>query len=168
MYKTDEPSAAKKTAHKQSEVKAPKGSSGTKPLSVREFILQVGTKKHTETVLAFGYYLEKHIGLKEFTAADLNSCYYDSKMESSNTSQMIVHNIRSRRLMEAKKKKGEKGRKAYILTGTGEEFIEKKLNKTDQPGLSTNGQAKESRGQRQACGYGFKAAKALTAAQIRI
>jgi len=103
-----------------------------KPLSVGEFIRQVGTKKHTESVLAFGYYLEKYTGANEFTAADINSCYYDAKMEVSNTSQMIIHNIRSQRMMEAKKKRGDKGRKAYVLTRTGEEFIEKKLKKTEQ------------------------------------
>lgn len=103
-----------------------------KTVSVGEFILQVGTKKHTETVLAFGYYLEKYSGAKEFTAADINSCYYDSKMESSNTSQMINNNIRTRRMMEAKRKQGKKGRKAFVLTRTGEEFIEKKLKKTEK------------------------------------
>jgi len=125
-------STIKKKPPKQSITDIKGTSLTTKPLSVGEFILQVGTKKHTETVLAFGYYLEKYAGAKEFTAADINSCYYDSKMESSNTSQMIINNIRTRRLMEAKRKPGEKGRKAYVLTRTGEVFIEKKLKKTEK------------------------------------
>ena len=45
---------------------------------------------------------------------------------------MIINNIRIRRIMEAKKKKGEKGRKAYVLTRTGEQFIENKLNKSEE------------------------------------
>ena len=123
---------SKKTVTNQSTAEAHKSTTKGKPLSVGEFILQVGTKKHTETVLAFGYYLEKYTDAKEFTAADINSCYYDAKMESSNTSQMIINNIRTRRIMEAKKKQGEKGRKAYVLTRTGEQFIDKKLKESEK------------------------------------
>lgn len=96
-----------------------------KKISVGEFIRQLGFKKHTDMVLAFGFYLEKVSGLASFTAADINTCYYEAKLESSNTSQMIVQNIRSGRMMPAKKG-GDKGKKAYVLTRTGEEFIEKK------------------------------------------
>src|SRR5487761_380475 len=42
---------------------------GTSP---GEFIRQFRFKKQTDFVLAFGYYLEKHSGLGEFTAADVN------------------------------------------------------------------------------------------------
>jgi len=100
-----------------------------KHISVGEFIRQIGVKKHTDIVLAFGYYLEKYSGVTEFTPADINACYYDSKMESSNTSQMLIQNIRRTRIMESKAKKGESKKKSYVLTHTGEEFIESKLNK---------------------------------------
>jgi len=123
---------SKKDDEKHSLAHAPKAIAGAKPVSVGEFVRQVGTKKHTETILAFGYYLEKYGGVAEFTAADINTCYYDAKMESSNTSQMIINNIRTRRMMESKKKKGEKGRKAYVLTRTGVEFVEEKLKKGEQ------------------------------------
>src|ERR1700743_2490124 len=53
-----------------------------------EFIRGLGVKKHTDIVLAFGYYLEKELDKKEFTAADLNNLYYEAKIENSNTSQM--------------------------------------------------------------------------------
>ena len=102
-------------------------SASGKSLSIGEFIRQTGLKKHTDKVLAFGYYLEKFAGATAFSAADINSCYYDAKMESSNTSQMIIHNIKSGRMMVAKKPKGGKGRKVYLLTRTGEELIEEKL-----------------------------------------
>ncbi|MGB6476328.1 MAG: hypothetical protein WBF04_19935, partial [Candidatus Sulfotelmatobacter sp.] len=84
---------------------------GTSP---GEFIRQFHFKKHTDFVLAFGYYLEKHSGLAEFTAADVNACYYEAKMESSNTSQMIIQNIKRALLMEAKKR--EKASKATRKT----------------------------------------------------
>jgi hypothetical protein len=96
-----------------------------KNISAGEFIRQLGFTKHTEMVLAFGYFLEKVSGLKSFTPADINTCYYEAKLESSNTSQMIIQNIRSGRMMPARKGE-EEGKKAYTLTQTGEEFIEKR------------------------------------------
>jgi hypothetical protein len=53
---------------------------GTSP---GEFIRQFHFKKHTDFVLAFGYYLEKYAGVAEFSAADVNNCYYEAKMEKS-------------------------------------------------------------------------------------
>jgi hypothetical protein len=99
-----------------------------KALAVGEFIRQLGFKKHTDIVLAFGYFLETHSGLSDFTPADINTCYYDSKMEASNTSQMIIRNINQGRIMEAKKGKDQK-KKSYVLTRTGEDFILTKMNK---------------------------------------
>jgi hypothetical protein len=96
--------------------------------SIREFIQLMDLKKHTDIILAFGYYLEKFTGFSEFTPADINNCYYEAKMESSNTSQMIVRNIR-RGYMMASKKKGEKGKNRYMLTDSGEKFISSKLPK---------------------------------------
>jgi hypothetical protein len=98
-----------------------------KKMSVGEFIRQLGFKKHTDLVLAFGYYLEKFGGLSAFTPADINTCYYDSKLESSNTSQMIIQNIRRGFLMQAKK--GE-GKKEYTLTRSGVEHVENSGKKT--------------------------------------
>ena len=101
-----------------------------KELSISEFIRKLKFKKHTDMVLGFGYYLEKFLAVKEFTPADINNCYYEAKMESSNTSQMIVQLIRRGHLMLAKpSEKKVKGKKCYILTGSGEQFIEQHLSK---------------------------------------
>lgn len=110
--------------------KLPSKTPGSKDLSAREFIQRLGLKKHTDIGLAFGYYIEKHIGKEEFTPADINNCYYEAKMEPSNTSQVIIQNTKSGRIMLAKKKeKGAKAtRKTYVLTTTGEDFISKKLD----------------------------------------
>lgn len=99
-------------------------SRSAKQLSMGEFVRQLGLKKHTDIVLAFGYYLEKVSGVREFSPADINKCYYEAKMESSNTSQMLIQNIKRGRIMPAKG-----GKKLYTLTGTGENFIETALNK---------------------------------------
>ena len=77
----------------------------SKPVSVGEYIRLTGFKKHTDIVLAFGYYLEMYAGLKEFSPADINNCYYEAKMESSNTSQMIIYNIKKGFFMPTKGRK---------------------------------------------------------------
>ena len=96
-------------------------------MSLREFIQQSDLKKHTDITLAFGYYLERHQGVTEFTPADINNCYYEAKIESSNTSQMIIQNIRRGFLMASKKV--EKSKSRYTLTHSGEKFVESKLKK---------------------------------------
>ena|SRR2546425_525616 len=99
-----------------------------KGVSVGEFIRQFNFKKHTDLVLAFGYYLEQHSGLKDFTAADINNCYYEAKMEKSNTSQMFINNIRRGFMMAAKGQKA--GKRRYTLTRTGEDHLKAALTKT--------------------------------------
>jgi hypothetical protein len=101
----------------------------SKALSIREFVQRLGFKKHTEITLAFGYYLEHQAEAFEFTPADINNCYYEAKIEASNTSQMIIQNIRRGFMMQAKSK-GDKGRKRYTLTNSGEKFIETRLSNT--------------------------------------
>ena len=101
-----------------------------KAISIREFIQQLDLKKHTDISLAFGYYLEKHAGMAHFTPADINTCYYEAKLETSNTSQMIIQNIRGGRMMQSKKTKGEKGKSRYTLTHSGEEFITARLQRS--------------------------------------
>ena len=74
-----------------------------KSASPREFIDRYGLKRHVDIVLAFGYFLEKTRGLKAFTGADINTCYYEAKVEPSNTSQMIINNIKKGFIMQAGK-----------------------------------------------------------------
>lgn len=100
--------------------------STNKSLSAGEFIRKIGFKKDVDIVLAFGYYLENHGGQSSFAPTDINTCYYEAKMESSNTSQSIIYLIRKGFLMEAKQP-GKKGKKKYTLTTSGIDFIELKL-----------------------------------------
>ncbi len=100
---------------------------GGRPLSAGEFLRKIAVKKHTDIVLAFGYYLETYSGLRDFAPADINALYYDAKVESSNTSQMLIQNIK-RGFIMASKKTG-KGEKRYLLTQSGVDFINAKLSK---------------------------------------
>ena len=114
---------------KAQRVQAAVSPTASKSLSIREFIQQLDLKKHTDVTLAFGFYLERHQGLAEFTPADINNCYYEAKLEASNTSQMIIQNIKRGYLMPSKKK-GEKGKNRYTLTSSGEKFVESKLQRS--------------------------------------
>lgn len=96
----------------------------SKQVSVGEFIRQLGVRRHTDLVIAFGYFLEMHSGLKDFTPGDINNCYYEAKMDTTNVSQSIIHNIKRGYMMEAKGDKTAKGRR-YTLTASGQAFVEK-------------------------------------------
>jgi hypothetical protein len=74
------------------EVISQKGLGGK--MSAAEFVLKHQIKKHTDLVLGFGYYIEKVKGLDKFTPGDVTSCYYEAKLDPSNTSQMIAQNIK--------------------------------------------------------------------------
>jgi hypothetical protein len=108
----------------------PTKSLGGKASSPREFIDRYGLQRHVDIVLAFGYFLEKVRGLKSFTGADINTCYYEAKVESSNTSQMIINNIKKGFIMPQSKKVG--ARASYTLTRTGEEFVDSGFKKTSK------------------------------------
>jgi len=94
---------------------------GGKSSSPREFIDRYGLERHVDIVLGFGYFLEKTRNLKSFTGADINTCYYEAKVEPSNTSQMIINNIKKGFIMQSTKS-GSK--KSFTLTRTGEEFVD--------------------------------------------
>jgi len=108
----DQPKSSKTASTRQSAVKSS---------SPREFIDGYGLKRHVDIVLAFGYFLEKYRGLKSFTGADINACYYEAKVEPSNTSQMIINNIKKGFIMQSGKSGSKKG---YTLTRTGEGFVD--------------------------------------------
>lgn len=116
-------------ARDEAKEKHPEKPAGTpqKPISVREFIQRVGAKRHADKVLAFAYYLEKYVGKSEFTAADINNLYYEAKLDTSNTSQAIINNIRRGYMMDAPGQKKKAAKKRYMLTQTGEEHVEAKL-----------------------------------------
>ncbi|MGA8036366.1 MAG: hypothetical protein WA823_13355 [Candidatus Acidiferrales bacterium] len=98
-----------------------------KTLSIREFVQALSLKKHTDITLAFGYYLEKYSDVPAFTPADINNCYYEAKLDTSNTSQMITQNIKRGYMMPSQKKGEKDKKKLYTLTSSGERFIDSKL-----------------------------------------
>lgn len=116
--------SSKASSKKESNISVKEHTSPTK-LSPAEFILQYQLKKHTDIVIAFGYYLEKNRGLDKFTPGDITNCYYEAKMEPSNTSQMIIQNIKRGFFMPSKQgKNNQKGSKFYTVTQSGIRYVE--------------------------------------------
>jgi hypothetical protein len=123
MLKRFESGGISPTVTRERAAPGPAALASSKQVSVGEFIRQLGVRKHTDLVVAFGYYLEEHSGLKDFTPADINNCYYEAKMETTNVSQSIIQNIKRGYVMEAKgDKKTKKGRR-YTVTATGQAFV---------------------------------------------
>jgi hypothetical protein len=123
MLKRFESSGASPIPPKPTTSSDPAALASSKRVSVGEFIRQLGIRKHTDLVVAFGYYLEEHSGLKDFTAADINNCYYEAKMETTNVSQSIIQNIKRGYVMEAKGDKASKKGRRYTVTASGQAFI---------------------------------------------
>lgn len=118
-------------SNKQSEKVKPNVDSGPqikikKPLSVKEYLTRYNPKSDVIRVLVLGNYLETEENIESFNAKDLKECFLKAKEKiPSNISDKIYKNIKGGFLMDATEKKG--GMKAYIITRTGEEYLEKLL-----------------------------------------
>ncbi|MEK6615620.1 MAG: hypothetical protein AABZ32_05850 [Bacteroidota bacterium] len=120
---TNQDESYRKKTHTEKDTEESK----TKSLSHGEFIRKAVFKKDVDIVLAFGYYMEEYSGVPSFTSSDINKCYYEARIEPSNTSQYMTYLINKVYIMRSKKKE-DTGRTKYVLTRTGKEYIEKKLS----------------------------------------
>ena len=97
-----------------------------KKLSVKEFLL---TKKPTDDVqrtLVIGYYLEHFESMDRFNARDLSDGFRSAKEPlPTNINDKVNSNIGKGYMMEAKEKKDKF--KAWVLTNSGEKFVEEVL-----------------------------------------
>lgn len=95
-------------------------------LSIKEFLL---TKKPTDDVqrtLVIGYYLEHFESMDRFNARDLSDGFRSGKEPlPTNINDKVNLNIGKGYMMEAKEKKDKF--KAWVLTNSGEKFVEKEL-----------------------------------------
>ncbi len=99
------------------------GRAFAKKLSIREFLLKHPPTTDVQRTLAVGHYLETHEGMGSFTKADLEKGYRDAKHSlPSNMSMNIKQCIKAGNMMDAKEKKDNKS--AYVVTSTGEQFVE--------------------------------------------
>jgi len=97
-----------------------------KRLSLRELMRRTKSRTNVEKVLLVGYFLEQHEGLKCFNADDMKRAFQNAKEPVlSNTLAFINQNIKNGNIMQVKEKKDN--RKAYTLTASGEDLVEKSL-----------------------------------------
>lgn len=94
-----------------------------KPQSVREFLLTKNAGSDVQKTLIMGYYLEHVMHQESFNVSNLERMFRAAKESvPKNLNDMINKNIGKGYLMEAKEKRD--GKKAWVLTATGENFIQ--------------------------------------------
>lgn len=98
-----------------------------KQMSAKEFLLSKKLSSAVEKTLALAYYLERVEQVNSFNINDIANAFQAAREKSpANLNDMINKNIVKGYLMEARERKDAK--KAWILTATGERFIENDLN----------------------------------------
>jgi len=99
-----------------------------KGISIKEFILAKKPEGDVQKTLVIGYYLEKYEGLDSFTAKDIEDGFRTAKETvPENINDKVNLNIKNGHMMEAKEKKDN--RKAWVLTASGERYIEHDFKK---------------------------------------
>ncbi len=97
-----------------------------KPMSLREFVISKSPKTSVDVALLIAYHLEKFARVSPFNHDDLIRGFAEAKEPlPSNPSDTVYKNIRRGLLTETKEKKD--GMKAWIVTNSGERFVENGL-----------------------------------------
>lgn len=102
------------------------GVASKKKLSVKEFLMAKQLKSEVQKALALGYYLEHVEGMPLFNINDLITMFHAAKEKCpQNMNDIVNKNVARGLLMEVREKKESK--KAWVLTSTGEKYIEEEL-----------------------------------------
>lgn len=94
------------------------------PGTLGEFLDMKGDpKKHTDITAIFAYWLFKVEHMESFNVKDILDCYDRTrKTKPANTNETINGNV-ERHIFEVAKEKKD-GFKAWVITRTGEEYVE--------------------------------------------
>jgi len=99
-------------------------SANGKKLSVKEFVLEKKPTGDVQKTLIISHYLETYENMESVNVDDLAKYFRLAKEPvPGNLNDKINMNIRKGHMTEAAKKKESK--KAWVVTNTGEQFIEK-------------------------------------------
>jgi len=99
-----------------------------KPISIKEFMLSKKPTNDVQKTLAIGYFLEKYEGFSCFNAHDIENGFSNAKEpKPENINLCIIKNIKKGHMMESKEKKDNK--KAWVITSSGERFVENGFKK---------------------------------------
>lgn len=78
--------------------------------------------------MAISYYLEKYENIQSFNADNLKTAFLSAKEPiPGNINDKVNLNIKKGHMMDAREKKN--GFKAWIITATGEKFVENNFDK---------------------------------------
>jgi hypothetical protein len=97
-----------------------------KKLSIKEFLLTKKPGDDVQRTLVIGYYLEYFESMDRFNARDLADGFRSAKEPlPTNINDKANSNVGKGHIMEAKEKKDKL--KAWVLTNSGEKFVEEGL-----------------------------------------
>jgi hypothetical protein len=93
-----------------------------KKLSIKELLLDKKPMDDVQKTLVIGYYLEHFEGMSQFNVKDLAEGFRAAKEPAPlNINDKVNSNVKKGLMMEDEEKDS---RKAWVLTNTGEKFIE--------------------------------------------
>jgi hypothetical protein len=97
---------------------------GAMPQTIGEFLDTKGDpSKHTDATAVFAYWLFKVEKMLSFNVQDILGCFDKTrKNKPTNVNQIINQNVATHIFAEASEKKD--GLKAWVITRTGEEYVE--------------------------------------------
>lgn len=99
-----------------------------KSVSIKEFILAKKPKNDVLKTLTIGYFLEKYEGFTCFNVQDIRNAFKNAKEPlPHNLNLCVIWNIKKGHMMESKE--GKDKRKAWVLTASGERFLENGFKK---------------------------------------
>ena len=100
----------------------------SKQQSLREFLNEKKPITANDRGLCIAYYYETIKGYESFNAEDVKTGFRDARITPpKNPNDVINKNIAKAYMMDAEQTKG--GKKAWVLTGTGLEAVEKGFGK---------------------------------------
>ncbi len=103
---------------------------GAKTQSIREFILTKNLSTANDHTLALGYYVEQLASQSFFSADDIKAAYRSAKLPGpKNVNDTINKNIVKGFMMESGLR--DQPVKTWVLTASGEEYVEKELNRQE-------------------------------------
>jgi len=96
----------------------------TLPDSLVEFLKSKGDpKEHTDRITIFSYWLFHKENLKSYNVDDIERCYDETRIAKPTNINAFMNDLQAKGYL---KLAGEKdGKKAWVITRTGEEYVEK-------------------------------------------
>lgn len=97
-----------------------------KKISIKEFLIEKDPKGGVDITLVIGYFLETYGGISPFNKSDLDKGFRNAKETlPQNVNDKVNLCIKKGHLMEVEEKKDSM--KAWVLTRSGEQYVEEKL-----------------------------------------